>query len=125
MNMIEYRSNYVPVDARSVIPMAEGGSGQDTGFAIEGRYINWNSETGVTGGGWTTLINAPYSPFAGMTDEDIVNAIESSPNHSLDAYFGKLSDLTNRQRDDFIDALIDKHGYTEENGCIGDPLYNI
>lgn len=123
--MSEYGSSYIPVEANIAVPMNEGPSGEpDAGFEITGNYVNWNSETGVTGRGWEQLIRAPHSPFAGMTSEDIVNDIETSPGHNLNQYFAQLANLSRREQDEFIDVLVQYYGYTDENGgCIGDRLY--
>lgn len=122
--MSEYGSSYIPVRANVATLANEGASVKpDTGYEITGHHVNWSSDGGVTGGGWGNLINAPHSPFYGMTEEDILAEIQNSPDHSLNSIFAKLANLSNREQDAFIDSLVGSYGYTDEGGCIGDRLY--
>ena len=114
-------SSYVPVKANTVMPMAEGGSGPDSGWEQTGIFVNWNSTTGVTGSGWDQLIHAPNSPFGGMNSSQIVDHITQHGNLYL--YFSKVADLSSRQQDEFYNHLKRYYGYTEEGGCIGDKQY--
>lgn len=122
--MSEYKSSYMPIEGDVARQTREGASGSpDTGYQIDSHYVNWNSETGVTGKGWTTLIGARNSPFSNMTENDILQEIQNSPDGNLNRIFAELANLTNRQQDEFIEDLVKAYGYTEENGCIGDQLY--
>lgn len=122
--MSEYKSSYMPIEGDVARQTREGASGSpDTGYQIDSHYVNWNSETGVTGKGWTTLIGARNSPFSNMTENDILQEIQNSPDGNLNRIFAELANLTNRQQDEFIDDLVKAYGYTEEHGCIGDQLY--
>lgn len=122
--MSEYKSSYMPIEGDVARQTREGASGSpDTGYQIDSHYVNWNSETGVTGKGWKNLITARHSPFSDMTENDILNEIQNSPNGNLNHIFAKLAYLSNRQQDEFMRDLVGAYGYTEENGCIGDQLY--
>ena len=114
-------SNYIPVQANEVMPMAEGRSGADDGWQQVGSYVNWDSKNGVTGDGWQGLIDAPYSPFYNMDADQIVEHINECGN--LNTYFSQIADLSNRQQDAFYDYLKGIYGYTEEFGCIGDKIF--
>lgn len=114
-------SNYIPVQANEVMPMAEGGSGPDSGWQQDGDYVNWNSETGVTGKGWNGLINAEHSPFAGMTEDDIREHIDKYGN--LNQYFEEVANYLPSAQSAFYRDLEGVYGFTDQGGCIGDKLY--
>ena len=114
-------SNYIPVQANEVMPMAEGGSGQDSGWQQDGSYVNWNSETGVTGKGWDGLIRAEPSPFVSMTGDEIEEHIKQHGN--LDQYFKQVADYFPSERSAFYRYLENFYGFTNQSGCIGDKLY--
>lgn len=122
--MSEYKSSYMPIEGDVARQTREGASGgTDTGYEISGSYVNWNTEGGVNNQGWTYLINAPFSPFEGMEEEDILNAIESSVDGNLNQYFSELASLGDRQQKLFIDHLYKYYGFADEGGCIGERLY--
>ena len=114
-------SNYIPVQANEVMPMAEGRSGADDGWQQVGSYVNWDSVNGVTGEGWQELINAPHSPFGNMDANQIVEHINDYGN--LNTYFSRIADLSKREQDAFYNRLKEKYGYTDESGCIGDKIF--
>lgn len=114
-------SSYVPVKANTVMPMAEGGSGPDAGWEMEGSYVNWDSENGVTGKDWQGLIDAPNSPFMGMSEESIQNHINSF--HNLNSFFKELSTYAPSARRAFYNHLETYYGFTDGGGCIGDRIY--
>ena len=118
--MSQTGSYYVPVEANAVMPMAEGGSGD--GYEITGYYVNWDS-TGITGNAWSqNLINAPYSPFAGLTLDDINKRIAEGGNFNTEFSNWGASHGPSEE-DQFIDWAIQSYGYTDKGGCIGDRLY--
>ena len=118
--MSEYGSNYVPVEANSVMPMAEGGSGQG-GYNVTGYYVNW-TDAGITAKDWSTVISMPNSPFAGMTVESIAEQINNVGNFdNLFANWGNAHGPS--QEMEFLNAATAYYGFTDQNGCIGDQLY--
>lgn len=115
--MSEAGSNYIPVEANSVMPMAEGGSG---GYQVGGYYVNWTT-AGITGKGWDQAIKMTNSPFEGMTENDILNVISSQGD--LDTIFrewGKKYDAGEELA--FLIQAEDYYRSTPE-GCIGDQKY--
>lgn len=121
--MNEYGSSYVPVAANRVKTMNEGPSKPDSGWEMENSYVNWSTDGGVTGKGWEALIDAPNSPFFGMSAEGIQKAIEDSVDHNLNSYFSQIGNLSLAQQDAFMNALKNAYGYTDDGGYIGDKLY--
>lgn len=121
-------SNYVKVEANSVMPMAEGASGNQ-GFVMPGFYVNWTNE-GITAKNWTDATMIATGPFYNMTAEwvegnvpnenDILYIIYRDKNlNILFNLWGNNTEATDRL--DFVNRVAELYDMTPD-GCIGDQL---
>ena len=123
-------SEYVPVEANAVMPMVEGGSSGDSGFAVTGFYINWTREGGIINRGWEHMINASGGPFDGMTVAEIEEMIDNKGN--LNELFSAWQ-ATPVNKAGYLSALAAEEIYGQyypndpsgqyKNGCIGEQMF--
>lgn len=123
-------SEYVPVEANAVVPMAEGGSGGDSGFVVTGFYVNWTREGGIINRDWKYMLEASGGPFDGMTEADILYVIdhEGSLNRIFTEWAGTPVDKAA-----YLADLAEEGKYGQyypndpsgqyENGCIGERMF--
>ena len=97
-----YLENYEAVAAYTVMPMAEGASG-DSGSYFQGIIIYWTTESepgGVTNSGWYT--GNENSPFFNVSAEEILNHIKNYGD--LKTYFDAWMQSGKNQKE-FISKL--------------------
>ena len=121
-------SYYVPVEANSVMPMAEGNSGEG-GYEMDGSYVNWTTN-GITGISWPIGNDVPNSPFEGMNvgetndSNDILWVIsEQGPGNLNSIFYAWSQKYSLSEQDEFMNYAKRMYGYTDDNGCIGEQLY--
>ena len=101
--MNEQGSNYVKIEANSVMPMAEGGS--TSGYYESGARVNWVSPGGITGHDWYT--NDSNSPFYNVDSSEIEEYAERYNN--LDYYFEAWGKKTGIDRSYFVRETINEN----------------
>ena len=123
---------YVPVQANSVNALAETGDSSWTGTEIEGTYVNWDLETGITGKGWKDALNMTNNPFSayGLNDEEDIKTEIKNKGSLNDVFDYWKKHYTDGEISQFITAAENKYGfYNPEHvlhnpdGCIGEQIY--